>query len=54
MNQVDAIIWDDLATIPLFQFADLVASSDKVQNVVANPTQQDITWNAPQWQLAAS
>ena len=43
-----------LATIPLFQFADLVANSDKVQNVVANPTQQDITWNAPQWRLAAS
>ncbi len=54
VNQIDALIWDDLGTIPLFQFADLVASSDKVQNVVANPTQQDITWNSPQWQLAAS
>ena len=54
VNEIDAIVWDDLATIPLFQFADLVANSDKVPNVVANPTQQDITWNAPQWSLAAS
>ena len=54
VNEIDAIVWDDLATIPLFQFADLVANSDKVQNVVANPTQQDITWNAPKWSLASS
>jgi peptide/nickel transport system substrate-binding protein len=52
VNQIDTIIWEDLATIPLFQFAELVAASDKVQNVIANPTQQDITWNAQDWSLA--
>ncbi len=53
VNQIDAIIWEDLATIPLFQFADLVANSDTVSNVVANPTQQDITWNAASWSVAS-
>jgi len=48
-NQADAIAWKDLATIPVFQFPDLVANSDKVQNVIYNPTQQTINWNLQKW-----
>ena len=50
-NQIDKILWEDLATIPLFQFADLTANNEKVQNVVSNPTQQEVTWNAMKWSV---
>jgi ABC-type transport system substrate-binding protein len=48
-NQADKLIWGDLGTIPLFQFPDLVAYSDKVTGVVYNPTQFGITWNDNKW-----
>ena len=51
-NQADKIMWTDLATIPLFQFPDLLAHSDKVSGVVYNPTQFDLTWNDNKWAVA--
>lgn len=48
-NEADKIIWSDLATIPIFQFPNLVAHSEALEGVVYNPTQQSITWNANQW-----
>jgi ABC-type transport system substrate-binding protein len=51
-NDADKIIWTDLGTIPLFQFPDLVANSDKVGNVVYNPTQFGITWNDNKWAIS--
>ena len=52
-NQADTLLWQDLATIPLFQFPDLVAFSDKVKNVTYNPTQFGLTWNDQTWAAAA-
>jgi peptide/nickel transport system substrate-binding protein len=52
-NQADKLIWADLATIPLFQFPDLVAFSDKVSGVTYNPTQFGLTWNDQSWAVAS-
>ena len=52
-NAVDVILWEDLATIPLFEFADLVAYDNTMSNVTYNPTQAGITWNVAAWQKAA-
>jgi peptide/nickel transport system substrate-binding protein len=48
-NQADKLIWEDLGTIPLFPFPELVAFSDTISNVVNNPTQFGITWNDNEW-----
>ena len=50
-NQSDAIVWKDLATIPVFAFPNLVANSDTVSGVTENPTQQTINWNIQTWSL---
>jgi len=47
------LIWGDLATIPLFQFPDVVAFNDNVKNVVYNPTQFGLTWNDNAWAVAS-
>jgi peptide/nickel transport system substrate-binding protein len=52
VNQIDAIVWEDMATIPLFQFPNMLAWSENVTNVIPNPTQQDYTWNAATWSVA--
>jgi len=51
-NQVDTLLWEDLATIPVFTFPGILAYSDAVTNIEYNPTQSGLTWNAQQWQLA--
>lgn len=52
MNEIDQIIWDDMATLPLFQFQEMVAFSDTVQNVVFNGP-LGVTWNANEWAVAS-
>jgi peptide/nickel transport system substrate-binding protein len=53
-KQVDKLLWDDLATMPLFPFPGLVATDATTQNVQINATQNDITWNAFDWTRTAS
>jgi peptide/nickel transport system substrate-binding protein len=48
-NQIDTILWENLATIPVFSFPGVVAYSDDVSNVIYNPSQNGLTWNASQW-----
>jgi peptide/nickel transport system substrate-binding protein len=50
-NQVDAILWEDLVTIPVFSFPGVVAYSDSASNVIYNPSQNGLTWNASAWQV---
>jgi peptide/nickel transport system substrate-binding protein len=50
MNQIDSIMWDDMATLPLFQFQEMIASTDTVSNVVYNGP-LGVTWNANEWTL---
>jgi len=51
-NQIDTILWEELATIPVFSFPGVVAYSDNAENVTYNPSQNGLTFNASQWQLA--
>lgn len=51
LKKIDTQLWTDLVTIPLFAFPNLVATDQKVENVVMNTTQQDLTWNAQEWSL---
>ncbi|MBK9972791.1 MAG: hypothetical protein IPP16_19520 [Acidimicrobiaceae bacterium] len=51
MDQIDQLLWDDMATLPLFQFQEMVAYSDTVSSVVFNGP-LGVTWNANEWALA--
>lgn len=51
-NDVDAILWEDLVTIPVFSFPGVVAYSDNIDGVIFNPSQNGLTWNASSWQLS--
>ena len=51
-NQIDTILWQEVATIPVFSFPGLVAYSDNAANVIYNPSQNGLTFNASQWQLS--
>jgi peptide/nickel transport system substrate-binding protein len=48
-NQIDTLLWENLATIPVFSFPGVVAYSDDVSNVIYNPSQNGLTWNASAW-----
>jgi peptide/nickel transport system substrate-binding protein len=52
MNEIDSIIWGDMATLPLFQFQELVSFSDTVQNVSFNGP-AGVTWDANNWVVSA-
>ncbi|MDO8389986.1 MAG: ABC transporter family substrate-binding protein [Actinomycetota bacterium] len=52
MDQIDQLLWDDMATLPLFQFQEMVAYSDTVTGVVFNGP-LGVTWNANEWALSA-
>jgi glutathione transport system substrate-binding protein len=53
-NQADAILWKDMATLPLFQQPQLFGWSSKFTNVMPNTSNIGIPWNANQWGLKAS
>jgi peptide/nickel transport system substrate-binding protein len=48
-NEADAALWDDVVTIPLWQYPQVTAYSDKVHGVQPNPTRQGLTWNVATW-----
>ncbi|WP_235854628.1 ABC transporter family substrate-binding protein [Nonomuraea aridisoli] len=50
--QIEKILWDDLATIPLFAHPSLLAWDEQLQNIVPNPAQSSVTWNMDKWTLA--
>ena len=47
-NEIDRILWDDMATLPLYQFQELVAHRGDIANVAHNGT-LGVTWNAHDW-----
>ncbi|RKN11490.1 ABC transporter family substrate-binding protein [Streptomyces radicis] len=48
-GEVEALAWEDLVTIPLYQHPGITAWNPAVQNVLPNPSQNGITWNADTW-----
>ncbi|MGH9178719.1 MAG: ABC transporter family substrate-binding protein [Acidimicrobiales bacterium] len=52
LNEVDELLWEDLATIPLFQKpSGMLAYSDKYANIKDNTTSEGPFWNAYEWGL---
>ncbi len=49
VGDIETILWEDLATIPLYQHPGITAWNSAVQNVVPNPTQTGVVWNMPEW-----
>ncbi|TDC18815.1 ABC transporter family substrate-binding protein [Streptomyces sp. 8K308] len=47
--QIEALLWEDMVTIPLYQHPGITAWNGAVQNVIPNPSQNGITWNADEW-----
>jgi peptide/nickel transport system substrate-binding protein len=48
-NQVDGLLWSDMATLPLFQNPDLFGWSSNYAHVVPNTSNVGIPWNANTW-----
>jgi peptide/nickel transport system substrate-binding protein len=48
-NKVDAQLWADLVTLPLYQKPLLTAWSVNFNHILPNPTSAGVTWNAFQW-----
>lgn len=49
VGQIESLLWEDLATIPLYQHPGITAWNSQVKNVVPNPTQTGVVWNMPEW-----
>lgn len=51
IKQIETILWNDLATIPLFAFPGLAAWSSNADGVVFNASQAGLTWNMEDWTI---
>jgi peptide/nickel transport system substrate-binding protein len=50
-NEIDKALWDQMATLPLYQKPTYIAYSSNVQGVQDNPTQAGPLWNASTWSV---
>jgi peptide/nickel transport system substrate-binding protein len=48
-NQADALLWKDMATLPLFQQPDLYGWSTTYANLIPDTSNVGIPWNAQLW-----
>jgi peptide/nickel transport system substrate-binding protein len=53
-NQIDAVLWKDMVTLPLFQQPVLTTWTSSYGNILPNPSSSGLTWNAQTWGLKAS
>ncbi|MGH2971659.1 MAG: ABC transporter family substrate-binding protein [Gaiellaceae bacterium] len=53
-NKIDALLWKDMATLPLFQQPQLYGWSTKYTNIAPNTSSVGIPWNANEWGVKAS
>ncbi len=53
-NQADALLWKDMATLPLFQNPNLIGWSTKYVNIKPNASATGLTWNAEDWALKSA
>ncbi|TWH71690.1 ABC transporter family substrate-binding protein [Modestobacter roseus] len=51
-NQVDTALWDQMATLPLYQKPTFIAYQSDIQNVEDNASQAGPLWNSEEWTLA--
>lgn len=50
-NEIDRVLWDDMATLPLYQKPTLLAYRATYANIGDNATVHGIFWNAEDWGL---
>jgi peptide/nickel transport system substrate-binding protein len=50
-NEIDKLLWDQMATLPLYQKPTYIAYSSTVEGVQDNPTQAGPLWNASTWSV---
>jgi peptide/nickel transport system substrate-binding protein len=50
-NQIDKALWDQMATIPLFQKPTFFAWSSNITGPKDNPTNAGPLWNASTWSM---
>ncbi len=48
-NQVDTLLWRDMASLPVFQDPELFGWSSKYANVIPNTSNIGLPWNANDW-----
>ncbi|GAB2687931.1 ABC transporter family substrate-binding protein [Thalassiella azotivora] len=53
IKQIETILWNDLATIPIFAFPGVIAFDSNLEGVQYQPSQSDITWNMHEWNVAS-
>ena len=53
IKEIETILWEDLATIPLFYFPGVVAYDNTIENVTFQPSQSQVTWNMHKWDQAS-
>ena len=49
MNEADALMSEDVPTIPMYQKPTILAYNTKVHGLIDNPTQSGFAWNAQEW-----
>ncbi|MCL1899055.1 MAG: ABC transporter substrate-binding protein [Promicromonosporaceae bacterium] len=52
--EIEQIIWDEAWTIPVFQFPEVVAYSNRVANASTIPLSPMIFWNFWEWEIVAN
>lgn len=53
MNEIDAVMWADMVSVPLFAHPNVMSHSDSLLNADYNDP-LGVTWNANRWSLAAT
>jgi peptide/nickel transport system substrate-binding protein len=51
-NKADAILWQDMVTLPLYQKPQFFAWTNNLKGVVPNTSEVGVTWNAEDWHLS--
>src|SRR3954451_11004026 len=51
VNAADRLLWEQLATIPLYQKPTLIAYDSSLRNVRNNASQSGVLWNSDDWSL---
>jgi peptide/nickel transport system substrate-binding protein len=51
LTELDSTLWSDLATMPLFAFPALMATTSNIDGVKYNPSAAGVTYNVDEWTL---
>ena len=52
-NEADAILWQNMVTLPLYQKPQFWAWSNNLKGVLPNTSSVGVTWNAEDWSLSS-